>query len=90
VPVAVDPAPFEGIYRAQSFTVEVRAVGDRLHAAQRVRLPSGEELTPPPLIGVAVAPDRFAVLAGEARGAQFDFPGAGRIRHGNRLAVRDR
>ena len=88
VDVAVDPTPFEGVYQAQSLTVEVRAVGGRLRAAQRVRLPSGAELTPPPLVGVAVAADRFAVLEGEARGAQFDFPGRGRVRHGGRLALR--
>ena len=88
VPVAVDPTPYEGSYRAQGLTVEIRAVGNQLRATQRVRLPSGEELAPPPLLGVAVAADRFAVLEGEARGAQFDFPGAGRVRHGSRLALR--
>ena len=88
VPVAVDPTSFEGSYHAQSLTVEIRAVGSRLRATQRVRLPSGEELTPPPLLGVAIAADRFAVVDGEARGAQFDFPGEGRVRHGGRLAVR--
>ena len=89
VPVAVDPAPFEGVYHARNFTVEIRAVGDRLRAAQCVRLPSGAMLAPPPLLGVAVAADRFAVLAGEARGAQFDFPGTDRVRHGSRLALRE-
>lgn len=89
VPVAVDPTPFEGIYRAQGLTVEIRADGDRLRATQRVRPVSGVELTPPPLLGVAVAADRYAVLEGEARGAQFDFPGPGRVRLGSRLALRD-
>lgn len=88
VPVSVDAAPFEGVYRAQNFTVEVRAEGDRLRAAQRMTLSSGAEFAPPPLLGVAVAPDRFAVLDGESRGAQFDFPGPGRVRLSSRLALR--
>ena len=88
VPVTVDPAQFEGVYHAQGLTVEIRADGSRLRATQRVRLASGNELTPPPLLGVAVTADRFAVLEGEARGAQFDFPGPGRVRFGSRLALR--
>jgi hypothetical protein len=52
------------------------------------RLPGGGVASPPPLHGVAVAPGRFMVLEGEAHGAQFDFPGPGRLRVGGRLAVR--
>ena len=85
VPVAADPTQFAGTYRAQNLTVEVRAVGSRLRATQRVRLPSGEEVTPPPLLGTAVAANRFVVLDGEARGAQFDFPGPGRVRYRNQI-----
>lgn len=88
VPVSVDAAPFAGVYRAQGLTIEVRAEGDRLRASQRIRLPSGTELEPPPLLGIAVAPDRFVVRDGEAHGAQFDFPGPGRVRVGSRLALR--
>jgi CubicO group peptidase (beta-lactamase class C family) len=88
--LTVDLAPFEGLYRAGELTVEVQARDARLRATQRLVLPGGGEAAPPPLDGVAVAPTRFAVTDGEARGAQFDFPGPDRVRVGGRLALRAR
>jgi CubicO group peptidase (beta-lactamase class C family) len=88
VEIAVDTAAYEGVYRAQNLEVEIRRLGDRLRGAQRSTLATGETVAPPPLVGVAVARNRFLVEDGEARGAQFDFPGPGRVRLGSRLAVR--
>ena len=85
-----DPAAFEGVYRAQNLDVEIRRHPDgrRLVGAQRGTLATGEVVSPPPLEGVAVGPSSYAVTAGEARGARFDFPGSGRVRLGMRLALR--
>lgn len=84
---AAELAAHESVYRAQHLEVEVRRHGDGLRAAQRVALADGSSAEPPPLVGVPVAPGRFAVLDGEARGAVFDFPGPGRVRLSSRLAL---
>lgn len=89
-PLALAPAELaahEGTYRAQHLEVEVRRHGDGLRAAQRVALPDGGTAEPPPLVGVPIAPGRFTVLDGEARGAVFDFPAPGRVRLSSRLAL---
>lgn len=91
VAVAVDTVPLAGRYRAAGLTVDARPTAAGIEVTQRTRTPAGAETALPPLHGIPVAadPPRFVVPDGEARGAQFDFPGPGRIRVSGRLALRE-